>query len=77
MSDLRRRLEDRIAAGDDLLALRRVLEACRDDGGTQDAAVAILEEMRAEARDEAMDDLLCDLLDLSTGFCSEHMRVWR
>lgn len=52
MSDLRRRLEDRIAAGDDLLALRRVLEAFRDDGGTQDAVVVIFEEMRTEARDE-------------------------
>ena len=76
MSDLRRGLEDRIEAGNDLLALRRVLEEFRDDGGTQDAAVAILEEMRAEARDEAMDDLLCDILDFATGYCSKHLRVW-
>jgi hypothetical protein len=76
MDDLRNELRTRLEAGDDLAALREVLVLFRDRGGTQNAAVVVLEELREEAPDEATDDLLCDVLDFAVGWCSPHSRVW-
>lgn len=60
-----------------LLAIRELLSEFAGSGGTQDQAEAVLKQLLAEADGEALDDAIRDAMDLATGWCAPHLRVWQ
>lgn len=46
------------------------------EGGQQTEAIHILESMRNEATGKQAEDIVLDLLDFVTGYCSPTIRIW-
>lgn len=62
------------AAG--LEELRGWLRRYRDDGVDAAAMTRHLQGLRAACADGPSEDRLLELLDLSSGFCAPHLRIW-
>lgn len=65
-----------LQAGAGYPELHQLLVAFAQAGGTSDQAVAILEDLRAAPAPDALEDLVLELLDVATGWCAVHERVW-
>ncbi len=52
-----------------------ILEEFRDKGMNAASALAVLGSLRAGA-DEPTEDLILEVMDIVSGFCSPHLRVW-
>jgi hypothetical protein len=51
-----------------------ILRHFRDGGTTADSAYAALESLRASAG--ATEDRILEIMDIVSGFCAPHLRVW-
>ena len=71
-SELRSALDAR--AG--LPALRAILLRYKASGVTAAQVAGLLHDMRAATRDEALEDVILDALDMVTGWCGPALRVW-
>ena len=64
----------------DLLTLRAILLRYHASGVTAAQVAGLLQELRASAQDgvqdEAREDVILDALDMVTGWCAPHLRVW-
>ncbi|MFK8006065.1 MAG: hypothetical protein AB8H03_06825 [Saprospiraceae bacterium] len=61
----------------DLLDLRKLLIELKKEGGTQEEAIQILEEIRIEFRDdENKDDRVLELLDFACSWCQKRFKIW-
>lgn len=56
--------------------LHQLLEEFRDQGGSSEDALAVLKRLRAEANDERIEDRILELMDVATGYCPPHLRIW-
>ena len=56
---------------DDFVA---ILRQFRDGGITADSALAALESLRAGAG--STEDRILEIMDIVSGFCAPHLRVW-
>lgn len=46
-------------------------------GGTQAEALEVLEQLRAESRDdETQEDCILEMMDIASGWCNPRFRVW-
>jgi hypothetical protein len=70
--ELRKALNDRAK----LVDVVEVLRAARAEGLTQAEAMRILESLRVESPDEAVEDWILEVMDVVVGFCSPRLRVW-
>jgi hypothetical protein len=52
------------------------LREFKREGGSQSEALEVLEALRNESTEEKSEDVLLELMDFVTGFCSPHMRLW-
>ena len=59
-----------------LQTLREIVSRYKQGGGTQQGAYGTLENIRCASIEEMSEDLLLDLMDFVTGFCSKHQRIW-
>lgn len=75
MDDLETRLRERLPV-DDFGALHPLLREFEDRGGTGEGAMAVLERLRAEIRDDGVEDRILELMDVATGFCAVQLRIW-
>ena len=60
----------------DLLTLRAILLRYHASGVTAAQVAGLLLELRAFAQDGAREDAILDALDMVTGWCAPHLRVW-
>lgn len=60
----------------DLLTLRAILLRYHASGVTAAQVAGLLQELRAFAQDGAREDAILDALDMVTGWCAPHLRVW-
>ncbi len=60
----------------DLLTLRAILLRYHASGVTAAQVAGLLQELRAFAQDGAREDAILDALDMATGWCAPHLRVW-
>ena len=60
----------------DLLTLRAILLRYHASGVTAAQVAALLQELRAATQDGAREDAILDALDMATGWCAPHLRVW-
>ena len=61
------------------LSLSELLEILREfkrEGGSQSDALSALEVLRNQLNEEKSEDVVLELMDFVTGFCSPHMRLW-
>ena len=62
--------------GENLLVIRNIFQ-CYKNQGIQAAEVGcLLEEIRIINKDEDFEDRVLEAMDIVSGFCSPHMRVW-
>jgi hypothetical protein len=71
-SDLLIALESKVT----LQELVKRIKKFKEDGGEQSEALKILEDIRQAMSEEASEDIVLELMDFVTGFCSPHMRIW-
>jgi hypothetical protein len=65
-----------IGEGAPLDSMIEILRAHRDAGVRQPEAMAVLELLRSKASTEAEEDRILELMDLTNGFCSAHVRLY-
>jgi hypothetical protein len=65
-------LQKKSASLDDFVA---ILRQFRDRGMTADSAYAALESLRGAGADST-EDLILEIMDIVSGFCAPHLRVW-
>ncbi len=56
--------------------LLNILKEYKDAGGKQNDAYAVLESLRGDIKDDSCKDIILELLDVITGFCSLYIRIW-
>lgn len=57
--------------------VRDILMNYKDNGGTQNKVVALLNQIKTENPDDlSIQDGADDVLDIATGYCGSSMRVW-
>ena len=56
--------------------LREIVHRYKQRGGTQKNAYSTLEKIRQEYGEDPGEDLLLELMDFVTGFCSTDQRIW-
>jgi len=55
--------------------LHSILVQYKADGGGQQEALAALQAMRASLDDET-EDLVLEMMECASGWCSPHARIW-
>jgi hypothetical protein len=74
--DIRRELEEAISADKPLPAIVERLREYRGLGVSREEVQSALESLRAEARDEAVEDRILEVMDFVAGFCRPEDVVW-
>jgi hypothetical protein len=75
-ADWQRELERAIRSDLPLEEIVALLRRYKKEGVSQREVYSVLENMRAQAPDEATDDRILEVSDFVAGFCSTHMKVW-
>ena len=60
----------------DLLTLRAILLRYHASGVTAAQVAGLLQELRAAMQDGAREEVILETLDMVTGWCAPHLRVW-
>ena len=60
----------------DLLVIRYILESYKRHGVKSSEVISLLEEFRLDLVNEAIEDKILEVMDIVSGFCSPHMKVW-
>ena len=57
--------------------LYEYLVKCKNDGMDKESMLKNLEILRSESDSKADEDMLLDLMDLASGWCSPHMSIYK
>jgi hypothetical protein len=60
----------------DIQKLLPLIRQFKEQGGSRDDAYRVLQELRAEQSLRDHEDLILELMDVVSGFCPEHLRIW-
>ena len=74
--DLKTKLRTGVENELSLAELLEILREFKREGGSQSEALETLEVLRSQSTDENSEDVLLELMDFVTGFCSPHMSLW-
>lgn len=66
----------RILGGDPLPKLIAEMRDLRDAGISSHDVLLFLEDLRANCPDDHKEDVVLELMDYVTGFCSEDQMIW-
>ena len=70
-------LENMIAESRGLFDFQAYMRDLKKNGVKKDEVYRILETLRPKfASNEEKEDLILEVMDIVTGFCSGHMKVW-
>ncbi|WP_165069390.1 hypothetical protein [Paludisphaera rhizosphaerae] len=69
-------MEEVIMAGHNLREIVSALRQYQRRGVTRQEIQLALEALRDQARDEAMEDRILEVMDIVSGFCSQENTVW-
>lgn len=65
-----------LESGADLLTLRAILLRYKASGVTAAQVAGLLQELRSAMQEGPREDVMLDALDIVTGWCVPHLRVW-
>lgn len=75
-ADIDRDLLAALDARAGMLTLHAILLRYKASGVTAEQVESLLQELRGATHDEALEDAILDALDMVTGWCAPHLRVW-
>lgn len=75
--NIRTVLETAIRDGIDLTVIAETLRQLKQAGADRDDVMVVLESMLNSCTSEQLDDRIREVMDVATGFCSDHLKVWR
>lgn len=75
-ADIDRDLRAALDARAGLLTLHAIMLRYKASGVTAEQVASLLQELRGATHDEALEDAILDALDMVTGWCAPHLRVW-
>ena len=76
LADIDRDLLAALDARAGLLTLRAILLRYKASGVTAAQVAALLQELRPATQEGPLEDVILDALDMVTGWCAPHLRVW-
>ncbi|TDY34990.1 hypothetical protein [Janthinobacterium sp. 75] len=76
IADIDRDLFAALDARAGLLTLRAILLRYKASGVTAAQVAALLHELRPATQEGPLEDVILDALDMVTGWCAPHLRVW-
>ena len=76
LADIDRDLLAALDARAGLLTLRAILLRYHASGVTAAQVAALLQELRPVTQEGPLEDVILDALDMVTGWCAPHLRVW-
>ncbi|MEG0882022.1 MAG: hypothetical protein RSH52_12235 [Janthinobacterium sp.] len=65
-----------LESGSGLLTLRAILLRYKASGVTAAQVAGLLQELRPATQEGPLEDVILDALDMVTGWCAPHLRVW-
>lgn len=65
-----------LESGSGLLTLRAILLRYKVNGVTAAQVAGLLQELRPATQEGPLEDVILDALDIVTGWCAPHLRVW-
>ncbi|MCZ6872694.1 MAG: hypothetical protein O7G88_04055 [bacterium] len=74
--NLEKEIKEALNQKTSLRTLREIVSRYKQYGGTQQDAYGTLENIRCASIEGMSEDLLLDLMDFVTGFCSKNQRIW-
>ena len=60
----------------DLFFIREILKKYKEHGIPSSEVNLLLEDIRSEITDETIEDKVLEVMDIVSGFCSPHMKIW-
>jgi len=75
-AQLQRDLESAIQGLMSLEEIVALLRRYKEQGVTQPEVYALLESLRDQAPNEAVEDRILEVADFVAGFCSPQMKIW-
>ena len=60
----------------DLQQLLDLIRQFKEQGGSRDDAYRVLQELRNDQSLRDYEDTVLELMDVVSGFCPEHLRIW-
>jgi hypothetical protein len=76
MNDLKQELRINLPS-DDIRPLLSLIRQFKEHGGSRDDAYRILQELRDDQSASDYEDTILELMDVVSGFCAEHLRIWQ
>lgn len=73
---LKYRIEEGVTQNIDFHEFRKVLLLFKEEGGSQEDALLILEDLRQNVKNQKVEDKILEIMDLVTGWCKADLRVW-
>jgi hypothetical protein len=67
--------QEALGQEDKFTALRQKIVALRENGYDKEVLLAELEDFRSQVAHEADKDVVLEVMDCLSGFCSPHMRI--
>ena len=75
--EAKNKISSMIEKKEHLPLIRNYFIELREQGFSSETVSGILEELRTHYKtDDVREDLILELLDISTNYCSAHLRVW-
>jgi hypothetical protein len=74
--NLKVEIKDALNKQASLQSLREIVCQYKHSGGAQQEAYGILEKIRHECTEEFHEDLILEIMDFVSGFCSKEQRIW-
>ena len=65
-----------LESGSGLLTLRAILLRYKASGVTAAQVAGLLQELCPATQEGPLEDVILDALDMVTGWCAPHLRVW-
>jgi hypothetical protein len=65
-----------LESGSGLLTLRAILLRYKASDVTAAQVAGLLQELRPATQEGPLEDVILDALDIVTGWCAPHLRVW-
>jgi hypothetical protein len=73
---LKYRIEEGLSQNIDFHEFRKILLLFKEEGGNQEDALIVLEDLRQKSENQKVEDNILEIMDLVTGWCNVDLRVW-
>ena len=73
---LKNKIEEGLMQNIDFLEFRKILLLFKEEGGNQEDALKVLEDLRQKAENEEVEDKILEIMDIVGGWCRADLIIW-